>query len=89
MLAIRILGPLEVDREGTAVTIRGRMTQALLVRLALDPGRVVSSDNLVDALWGDNPPAGVTNALQVKVSELRRSIGPEAVRSGSQPRRSR
>ena len=75
VLSIRMLGPLEIDRDGVPIVVRGRMTQALLVRLALDTGAVVSTDGLVDALWGDDPPAGATNALQVKVSELRRAIG--------------
>lgn len=75
MLSIRLLGPLELDVGGIAVPLPGPMTQALLVRLALDAGTVVSREGLVDALWGDEPPARATNALQVKVSELRRLIG--------------
>ncbi len=79
MLSIKLLGPLEIEFEGASVLIPGRMTQALLVRLALSAGSVVPRSALVDALWGDNPPSGATNALQVKVSELRRVIGPERI----------
>ncbi len=74
-----MLGPLEIDVDGIAVPVPGPMTQALLVRLALDAGMVVSRDGLVDALWGDDPPARATNALQVKVSELRRLIGANQI----------
>jgi predicted ATPase/DNA-binding SARP family transcriptional activator len=74
-----MLGPLEIEVDGTPVPTPGPMTQALLVRLALDVGVVVSRDALVDALWGDDPPQRATNALQVKVSELRRLIGPDQI----------
>ncbi len=79
MLAIRILGPLDVDDAGVPLVIKGPMTQALLVCLALEAGNVVSMSALVDALWGDDPPSGATNALQVKVSELRRVIGSQRI----------
>jgi DNA-binding SARP family transcriptional activator len=79
VLSIRLLGPLEIDIDGSAVPITGPMTQAVLVRLALDAGSVVSRDGLIDALWGDHPPAGATNALQAKVSELRRMIGSDRI----------
>nr|WP_281352428.1 BTAD domain-containing putative transcriptional regulator [Phytoactinopolyspora alkaliphila] len=46
----------------------------MLARLALDPGKPVAVDELVDALWGDSPPAGLANALQSVVSRLRRAL---------------
>lgn len=49
----------------------------LLIVLALEPGRVVSTARLIDGVWGDNPPTGAVNALQVLVSRLRRVL-PEA-----------
>jgi predicted ATPase/DNA-binding SARP family transcriptional activator len=79
MLAIKLLGPLEIEDDGTLLAVPGRMTQALLVRLALDAGTVVSRSGLIDALWGDNPPEGAVNALQVKVSELRRVLGAHRI----------
>ena len=48
--------------------------RALLARLALNPGRVVSVDALTDALWGEDLPADAANALQVRVSKLRRAL---------------
>src|SRR6476620_9492675 len=47
----------------------------LLAVLALDVGRVVSAEKLVEALWGDDPPAAVRNGLQGLVSKLRRAVG--------------
>ncbi|MER6952255.1 BTAD domain-containing putative transcriptional regulator [Nonomuraea sp. NPDC000554] len=50
----------------------------LLARLALDPGRPVSADSLIDDLWGEESPAGAASALQGLVSRLRRVLGGAA-----------
>jgi predicted ATPase/DNA-binding SARP family transcriptional activator/tetratricopeptide (TPR) repeat protein len=76
---IGVLGPLEVRTEaGEPVEVAGARLRALLVRLALAPGRVVGSGQLIDAVWGSEPPAGAANALQALVSRLRRAV-PELV----------
>jgi predicted ATPase/DNA-binding SARP family transcriptional activator len=73
---VAVLGPLEVwDDDGRPVEVAGARLRALLVRLALDAGSVVTVDALIEGLWGDGPPAGVANALQALVSRLRRSLG--------------
>ena len=77
--AIHLLGPLEVSG-GTGVTLTPR-ERAVLARLALDTGRAVPVDRLVDDLWGDAPPATARNALQVYVSHLRTRLGRDAVTS--------
>lgn len=70
-----MLGPLEVcDGDGGAVFVAGLRLRTLLVALALNSGRLVSTAKLVDAVWGDRPPAGAVNALQALVSRLRRSL---------------
>ena len=72
---IGILGPLEVRVGfGEPVEVVGSRLRTLLVRLALDPDRVVLADQLVDAVWGEQPPAKVANALQSLVSRLRRLL---------------
>ncbi|MFF4386418.1 BTAD domain-containing putative transcriptional regulator [Streptomyces sp. NPDC001552] len=58
---------------------RGTRLRALLILLALEPGRVVASELLVDGIWQDAPPAGATNALQALVSRLRRALPGAAV----------
>jgi predicted ATPase len=69
-----MLGPLEVRADdGTPVELPGVRLRTLLIRLALDPGRVVTTDQLIDCVWGDAPPAEVNNALQALVSRLRRA----------------
>jgi predicted ATPase/DNA-binding SARP family transcriptional activator len=76
---IGVLGPLEVrDRDGALVPVAGARLRALLIGLALAPGKLVPTSQLVDAVWGDEPPAGAGNALQALVSRLRRAM-PEAV----------
>jgi DNA-binding SARP family transcriptional activator len=80
---IAILGPLEVrDDAGDLVEVAGRGCAPCsagwswtLSRLAVDAGRPVSVAVLVDAVWGEQPPAGENNALQTLVSRLRRALG--------------
>ncbi|MEO3844561.1 BTAD domain-containing putative transcriptional regulator [Streptomyces sp. B22F1] len=61
---IGVLGPLEVAVGGVPVEIAGGRLRALLVRLALDPGRYVGTTLLADGLWGDDAPDYPGNALQ-------------------------
>jgi predicted ATPase/DNA-binding SARP family transcriptional activator len=78
---IGILGPLEVRVGfGEPVEIVGVRLRTLLIRLALDPDRVVLVDQLVDAVWGEDPPVKVANALQSLVARLRRLL-PDVVQS--------
>jgi predicted ATPase/DNA-binding SARP family transcriptional activator len=70
-----ILGPLEV-RDGEAlVGVPGVKERALLADLVVHAGRVVSADRLIEDLWGDDPPGNPANALQGRVSALRRALG--------------
>ena len=66
----RILGPLEVAHDGRAVPVTGTRQRELLALLLLDAGRVVSSDRLMEELWGANQPAAGSTALRVRVSQL-------------------
>jgi predicted ATPase/DNA-binding SARP family transcriptional activator len=76
---IGILGPLEVRVGfGEPVEVVGPRLSSLVIRLALDPDRVVLTSQLVDAVWDEDPPAGATNALQSLVSRLRRLL-PDVV----------
>jgi predicted ATPase/DNA-binding SARP family transcriptional activator len=72
---IGLLGPFEVRTgDGTAVEVPGVRLRALLAALALEPGRIVSRERLVDWIWGQDPPADEVNALQALVSRLRRML---------------
>jgi DNA-binding SARP family transcriptional activator len=76
----RILGPLEVWHDGRAVAVTGARQRALLALLLLHAGEVVSTDRLLDEIWGDAPPAAGPTALRVRVSQLRK-----ALRAGGEP----
>ncbi|MFE3446577.1 BTAD domain-containing putative transcriptional regulator [Nocardia sp. NPDC059180] len=74
-MQIGILGPLEVRTEsGGSIEVPGARLRALLIALALEPGRAVSKAKLVDWIWGEQPPADAANALQALVSRLRRVL---------------
>jgi DNA-binding SARP family transcriptional activator len=73
----RILGPLEVSDETGPLLLGGQKQRAVLAMLLLEPGRVVSVDRLIDALWGEHPPRTATTSLQNFVSQLRKTLGPE------------
>ncbi|MFJ8834044.1 BTAD domain-containing putative transcriptional regulator [Micromonospora aurantiaca] len=81
MVRVGILGPLEVRDGDRPVDVAGARLRALLIRLALDPGRPVSVPALAEALWGDEPPTDTANAVQTLVSRLRRAVPGLAVRS--------
>jgi predicted ATPase/DNA-binding SARP family transcriptional activator len=70
-----ILGSLSVVDGEEDVEIPGTKTRLLLAVLLVRRGETVSSDRLIEELWGDSPPAGVQNALQALVSKLRRRLG--------------
>jgi predicted ATPase len=77
---IGILGPFEVRADdGTLADVPGARLRALLVALALQPGRVVPKATLVDWIWGENPPADAANALQRLVSRLRKALPDPSV----------
>ena len=69
-----MLGPVELRAgTGTAVPVAGARLRTLLILLALDAGRAVSTDRLVDGVWGADPPGSAAGALQALVSRLRRA----------------
>ncbi len=73
-MRFRVLGPLEVWDNSRRVTVGGPQQRALLAVLLLNAGRVVSTDRLVDHLWGEQPPPTVRGLLQGCVAQLRRAL---------------
>ncbi len=78
-LEFRLLGPLEVLRQGTPVQLGGQRQRALLAVLVLEAGRVVSTDRLVELIYGSEPPKTATTSLQNSISALRKLLGQEIV----------
>ena len=76
---IGLLGPLEVTDAERPITVGGSAQRKLLAVLALEPGAVVPVERLARALYGDDPPANVANALQSHVSRLRRVLGTDVI----------
>ncbi|WP_327398444.1 AfsR/SARP family transcriptional regulator [Streptomyces phaeochromogenes] len=78
----RILGTTQALRgDGTPVPVGGARLRALLTVLALRPGRTVPTAVLVDEVWGADPPADASGALQALVGRLRRALGADAIAS--------
>ncbi len=75
MLEFRILGSFEVVDDEGSVALGGPKQQALLAALLLHRGEVISSDRLIDELWGGRPPATAVKTLRVYVSNLRKALG--------------
>ena len=71
---LRILGPLEVREAGEPLALGGVQQRAVLAMLALHLNEVVSTDFLVDGLWGDRPPASALNIVQGYISRLRKAL---------------
>ena len=71
---VRLLGPIEVTLDGRPVALGATKQRALLAMLALRANAVVSVDELVEGLWGENPPASSSKLIQHYVSQLRKSL---------------
>jgi len=76
-----LLGPLEVWIDGRELELRRPKQRALLALLLLRVGEVVSTDRLIDELWAGKPPKAALGSLQNLVSELRKQLGAETVKT--------
>jgi DNA-binding SARP family transcriptional activator/ABC-type branched-subunit amino acid transport system substrate-binding protein len=74
-----VLGPLEVRHGERPLALGGTRQRSVLAILLLRRGETVSSDRLIDELWGEHPPADAQTALQQHVSRLRKALEPHAV----------
>ena len=79
----RILGPLEVLDEDGAVALAGSRQRALLALLLLHANEALTTDRLIDELWGEHPPASAAKTVQVQISRLRKALGDEAGRGSA------
>jgi DNA-binding SARP family transcriptional activator len=75
----RILGPLEVVEAGQSLPLGGTRQRAVLALLLTHANQVVSTDRLVDELWGERPPKAALNTVQFYVSRLRKTLAPHEV----------
>jgi DNA-binding SARP family transcriptional activator len=70
----RLLGPLEVVGDEGSLALGGTKQRSLLAMLLLHANQVVSTDRLIDALWGASPPITCGKSIQVYVSRLRKAM---------------
>ncbi len=84
MLEYRILGPLQILRDGVEVALSAPKVKAVALGLLLNPNEVISADQLIDALWGDHPPDSARKLVHVYVSQLRAALGADAIETVAQ-----
>ena len=81
MVAISVLGPLQLDGNGATL---GRRDRVVLAALAVRPGEAVSAAQLAEALWGEHPPASWAKLVQGCVVRLRKTLGNHAIETTPQ-----
>ena len=79
---VELLGPVEARMDGAPVPLGGPRPRALFAILALADGRVLSYDELMEALWGADVPARGRDGLQMHMSRLRKSLADAGAADG-------
>ncbi len=78
-IAFRALGPLDVSVAGRRIAVDAPRQQVILSMLLLSHGRTVPVDQLIDAVWPDDPPTTARSQVQICISALRRVLGSSRV----------
>ena len=78
-LDLRVLGPLEVLREGKLVAVTASKERALLALLIANQGRTLPVGQLAEDLWEGSPPESASAALRVHISRLRRTLAASGI----------
>ncbi|WP_329567219.1 AfsR/SARP family transcriptional regulator [Kitasatospora sp. NBC_01266] len=76
VLRFQVLGPVQAWRDGQPLALGSPQQQAVLTTLLLHHGRPVTTQELVDGLWGDRPPPQAVAALRTYISRLRSVVEP-------------
>ncbi|MFD8635976.1 BTAD domain-containing putative transcriptional regulator [Streptomyces sp. NPDC059533] len=77
-----LLGPLDVQIDGVSVHLGGARQRTLLAVLLLSPGRIVSVDSLIDAVWPSGAPTTARNQIAICVARLRKAFRGAAAPTG-------
>jgi DNA-binding SARP family transcriptional activator len=83
-IAIRLCGPLRIERSGREIALPGRQGRLVPAFLTVNRPRAAGRDELLDLLWPDQPPAEPGEALSAILSRVRRALGPAVLPSGRQ-----
>jgi YVTN family beta-propeller protein len=84
----RLLGTIEVSTDAGALALGGPRARAVLAALALNVGRAVPTDQLIEDLWGGLPPASAGHTLETYIYRLRRALEtgrPHGARLATRP----
>ncbi|WP_433509417.1 BTAD domain-containing putative transcriptional regulator [Nonomuraea sp. CA-143628] len=74
-----MLGPLQIHTGDGWVRVAAEQQRVVLAVLLIEAGRVVSTDRLVDAVWGERPPRTAANTIAAYVTRLRRLVGGDVL----------
>jgi DNA-binding SARP family transcriptional activator len=72
-MQFRLIGPVEIDSVGQVIEIGPPQQRLLAAALAVDAGRLVTVEALIDRVWDDAPP-GARRTLHVLISKMRRVL---------------
>jgi WD40 repeat protein/DNA-binding SARP family transcriptional activator len=72
---VRLLGSVEALVDGHSLALGGSKQRSVVALLALNANTTLSGDQLIDALWGDDPPASAAKNIQRYISRLRKAFG--------------
>jgi DNA-binding SARP family transcriptional activator/ABC-type glycerol-3-phosphate transport system substrate-binding protein len=78
-MEIRVLGPLGVFESGRQLPLGGRRQRSVLAGLVVHVGETVSTETLIDLVWGESPPPSARKSLQTYISRLRHVLGDGAI----------
>ncbi|WP_329586414.1 NB-ARC domain-containing protein [Kitasatospora sp. NBC_01250] len=82
-MALKLLGPVELDHEGRSLDLGGPRQRVVLAMLGLNVNQTTSTEQLIDAVWGDSPPVTARGQIQVAISTLRKRFAesgrPQAI----------
>ena len=72
---VRLLGSVEALVDGHSLALGGSKQRSVVAMLALHANTTLSADELIDGLWGDDPPPSAAKNIQQNVSRLRKALG--------------
>ncbi|HEX5894937.1 MAG TPA: BTAD domain-containing putative transcriptional regulator [Thermoleophilaceae bacterium] len=78
----RLLGPLEVFEDNRPLPLGGAKQRSVLAILLMHANELVTTDQLIDEIWGGAPPAKAAKNIQVQVSRLRKVLDSGRLTTG-------
>src|SRR4249919_298486 len=73
-MEFRVLGPVEIESDGSLLALGGAKQRALLAMLLMHANEVVSRDSLIEGLWGEAAGDRAGHSLEAQVSRLRKAL---------------